>query len=202
MRQFLGTILERMMKAWSWVTLIVLAILIKLSSFYSGFIEQYYANGMYPVISKVQRFLFGWLPFSLGDLIYGFFIIVILVKTWQTLRVLFKRTYSRQFFLDGLKQIIFFFLFVYVLFYILWGLNYSRKGIASQLDLKMTRYSVAELDTLTNVLEQRLNYYAGLVEPAQRDSFYKKRNLFHGRGRAALRFPRDRARRGHELRRR
>ena len=179
MRQFLGTILERMMKAWSWVTVIVLAILIKLSSLYSGFIEQYYANGIYPIISKIQRFLFGWLPFSLGDLIYGFLIIVILVKTWQTLRVLFKRRYNRQFFLEGLKQIIFFFLFVYVLFYLLWGLNYSRKGIAAQLDLKMTRYSVSELDTLTNVLEQRLNYYAGLVEPAQRDSFYKKRNLFH-----------------------
>ena len=53
MRQFLGTILERMMKAWSWVTLIVVAILIKLSSLYSGFIEQYYANGIYPVVSKV-----------------------------------------------------------------------------------------------------------------------------------------------------
>ena len=179
MRQFLGTILERMMKAWSWVTLIVVAILIKLSSLYSGFIEQYYANGIYPVVSKVQRFLFGWLPFSLGDIIYGFFIIVFLVKTWQILRVLFKRRYSRELFLQGLKQIIFFFLFVYVLFYLLWGLNYSRKGIATQLNLKMSRYSVGELDTLTNVLEQRLNYYAALVEPAQRDSFYKKRNLFH-----------------------
>jgi hypothetical protein len=178
MQQFLGTILEKMMKAWSWITLILLAILIKLSSLYSGFIEQYYSNGIYPVISKIQRFLFGWLPVSLGDLVYGFFILVIIIKTGQLLKVLFKRKYSRQFFLEGLKQLIFFFLFVYVFFYLLWGLNYSRKGIASQLDLKMTRYSLAELDTLTNVLEQRLNYYAGQLEPAQRDSFYKKRNLF------------------------
>ncbi|HEV8285760.1 MAG TPA: DUF3810 domain-containing protein [Chitinophagaceae bacterium] len=179
MQQFLGTILGKMMKAWSWVTLILLVILIKLSSLYSGFIEQYYSNGVYPVISKVLRFLFGWLPFSIGDLIYGFFIVVILVKTWQLLRVLFKRKFNRRYLVQGLKQIIFFFLFVYVFFYLLWGLNYSRKGIATQLNLKMSRYSLAELDTLTNVLEQRLNYYAGLVEPAQRDSFYKKRNLFH-----------------------
>jgi len=178
MKQFLGTILEKLMKAWSWITLILLVILIKLSSLYSGFIEQYYSNGIYPAVSKIQRFLFGWLPFSLGDLVYGFFILVILVKTFQLLKILLKRKYSRRYFLEGLKQIIFFFLFVYVFFYLLWGLNYSRKGIATQLDLKMTRYSLAELDTLTNVLEQRLNYYAGLVEPAQRDSFYKKRNLF------------------------
>lgn len=179
MQQFLGTILERMMKAWSWVTLILLAILIKLSSLYSGFIEHYYSGGVYPLLSRSQRFLFGWLPFSLGDLIYSFFIVVILVKTWQILRVVFKRSYSRRFFLEGLKEIIFFFLLVYVLFYLLWGLNYSRRGISTQLHLKMSRYTLAELDTLTNVLEQRLNYYAGQVEPAQRDSFYKKRNLFH-----------------------
>ena len=178
MQQFLGIILEKMMRAWSWVTLILLAILIKLSSLSSGFIEEYYSNGFYPIISKIQRFLFGWLPFSFGDLIYSFIILVLLVKTWQILKVSFKRKYSRQYFLEGLKQIIFFFLFVYVLFYLLWGLNYSRKGIASQLNLKMSRYSLAELDTLTNVLEKRLNYYAALVEPSQRDSFHKKRNLF------------------------
>jgi hypothetical protein len=179
MQQFLGTILEKMMKVWSWITLILLVILIKLSSVYSGFIEQYYSNGIYPVISKVQRFLFGWLPFSIGDIVYGFFILVILVKTWQLLKVLFKRKFSRQYFLESLKQIIFFFLLVYVCFYLLWGLNYSRKGIAAQLNLKMTKYSLAELDTLTNVLEQRLNYYASMVEQVQRDSFYKKKNLFH-----------------------
>jgi hypothetical protein len=178
MQQFLGTILEKLMKSWSWVTLILLIILIKLSSFYPAFIEQYYSNGVYPVISKVQRFLLGWLPFSAGDLVYGFFILVILIKAWQLLKVLFKRKFSRQYLIEGIKQIIFFFLLVYVFFYLLWGLNYSRKGIAKQLDLKMSSYTLTELDTLANVLEQRLNYYASLVEPAQRDSFYKKRNLF------------------------
>jgi len=179
MRQLLGTVLERMMKRWTWVTLILLAILIKLSSFYSAFIEHYYSNGLYPVISKVQRFLFGWVPFSVGDLIYAFFIVVVLVKTWQVLKILIKRKYSRRYFLAGLKQIIFFILFLYVFFYLLWGLNYSRKGIAAQLDLRMAKYTPAELDSLTSVLEERLNYYAAQVQPAQRDSFYKKRNLFH-----------------------
>ena len=46
MRQLLGTVLERMMKGWIWVTLILVAILIKLSSLYSAFIEQYYSNGL------------------------------------------------------------------------------------------------------------------------------------------------------------
>src|SRR6185295_19219533 len=175
----LGSVLNQLMKVWTWVLLILLAILIKFSSVYSGFIERYYSNGIYPVISKIQRILLGWIPFSLGDLLYGFFILVLIVKTWQVVRVLFKRTFSRQSLLTGLKQIIFFFLLVYVMFYLLWGLNYSRKGIATQLDLKMTSYTIGELDTLTHILEQRLNTYAALVKPEQRDSFYKKRNLFH-----------------------
>jgi hypothetical protein len=167
------------MKVWSWLLLILLAILIKFSSSYSGFIEHYYSNGIYPVISRIQRTLFGWIPFSIGDFLYGFFLLVLVIKVWQLVKAIFKRSVNRQYIVTGLKQIIFFVLLVYVLFYLLWGLNYSRKGIARQLDLKMTSYTVGELDTLTNALEQRLNYYASLVKPDQRDSFYKKRNLFH-----------------------
>jgi len=179
LRQFLGSVLGKLMKFWTWALLILLVILIKFSSSYSGFIEHYYSDGIYPVLSKIQRILLGWIPFSAGDLLYGFFLIVLLVKTWQVVRTLFKRRLNRQYLLAGLKQIIFFFLLVYVFFYLLWGLNYSRKGIARQLDLRMTSYTVGELDTLTSVLEQRLNYYASLVKSAQRDSFYKKKNLFH-----------------------
>jgi len=159
--------------------LILLAILIKLSSLYSGFIEDYYSTGAYPVISKIQRFLFGWIPFSIGDIIYAFFILVVIIKTWQILRILFRRRLNRQYFFSGLKQILFFCLLVYVFFYLLWGLNYSRKGIAQQLNLKMSTYSIAELDTLTEVLEQRLNYYASQFKSDQRELFYRKRNLFH-----------------------
>jgi len=178
LRQLFGSVFDKLMKAWSWALLILLAVLIKFSSLYPGFIEQYYSNGIYPVISKIQRFLFGWIPFSIGDIIYGFFILVVLVKTWQILKVLFKKKFNRQYFLSGLKQIIFFFLLVYVFFYLFWGLNYSRNGIARQLNLQMSTYTLKELDTLTNVLEQRLNYYASQLKPPQRDSFYKKRNLF------------------------
>src|SRR5437762_3780214 len=166
------------MKAWTWGVLILLAVLIKFSSSFSGLIEQSYSNGIYPVISKIQRFLFGWIPFSMGDVIYGFFILVLLVKSWQILAVILRRKFNRQYFFSSLKQILFFCLLVYIFFYLLWGLNYSRKGIAQQLNLKMSAYTLSELDTLTNVLQQRLNYYASVVKPAERDSFYKKRNLF------------------------
>lgn len=179
MKDFLAAIPGKLMKAWTWVVLILLVILIKFASGYPHFIEHYYSNGLYPVISRCQRFLFGWIPFSIGDLLYAIFILIALFKTGRLLKMIFKRTFNRYFLISGLKQAIFFFLFLYVFFYLFWGLNYSRKGIARQLDLKMSTYSIADLDTLTNILEQRLNHYASMVTREQRDSFYKKRNLFH-----------------------
>ena len=165
------------MKAWSWVVLILLVVLIKLSSLFPGFIEHYYSNGIYPVISRAQRFLLGWIPISIGDLVYAFFILIIIVKIWELARIIYKRKFSRQYIFRRLNQVIFFILLVYVFFYLLWGLNYSRNGIAKQLDLTMEKYSLAELNTLTVVLEQRLNQSASLIDFQQRDSFYKKRNL-------------------------
>ncbi|MBK5270153.1 MAG: DUF3810 domain-containing protein [Bacteroidia bacterium] len=166
------------MKSWSWVVLILLSILIKWMSWYPMWVEKYYSLGVYPVIAKVQRFLFGWIPFSIGDIFYGFLVIIILYKTFQFFKTIFKRKFTRQYFITGLQQLIFFFLFVYVSFNLLWGLNYNRMGIAYQLKLDVKEYSLADLDTLTTVLEDRVNKYAVLVSKAQKDSLNKKRRLF------------------------
>ena len=39
----------------------------------------------------------------------------------------------------------------------------------------MKKYSVQEIDTLTDLLQQRLNFYADTIDLKQRDSFNKKR---------------------------
>ena len=154
------------------------AIVIKFASTQPQWIEENYSNGLYPIISKIQRSIFGWIPFSIGDLFYAFLIFVIIFKTVQFIKFIFKKKVNRQYLLSGLKQWIFFFLFVYVFFYGLWGLNYSRKGISYQLNLEIKKYTVPELDTLTNLIQQRLNFYAATIDLKQRDSFNKKRILF------------------------
>lgn len=167
------------MKSWSWVLLIVLSILIKWASWYPAWVETNYSRGIYPVIARVQRVLFGWIPVSIGDLFYSFLILIILVKTAKFFKLLFTRRLTRHYFGVGLQQAIFFCLFIYVFFNLLWGLNYNRKGIASQLKLEVKPYTLADLDTLTNVILDRANYYASLSSEAQRDSFNQKRRLFH-----------------------
>lgn len=179
MQQFLTRLFTRLMKSWSWVLIILLTILIKWVSLYPVWVEQNYSTGIYPFISRTQRILFGWIPLSTGDIFYGFLILVILFKTFQFFKTLMRRRFTRKYFVAGLQQIIFFFLFVYVFFNLLWGLNYNRKGIAYQLGLNVKEYSVADLDTLTTVLQKRLNEYAVFATEAQRDSFNNKTRLFN-----------------------
>ncbi|HYM92978.1 MAG TPA: DUF3810 domain-containing protein [Chitinophagaceae bacterium] len=178
MQKLLSRLFARLMKSWSWVLLIALVIAIKWISLYPDWVEKNYTYGIYPVVSKTQRLLFGWIPFSIGDIFYAFLVLVILVKTFQFLKLLFKKKLTRKYFISGLQQFIFFFLFLYVVFNLLWGLNYNRKGISHQLGLEVKSYNLSELDTLTTVLEERLNQYAGLVNEKAMDSFRDKKFLF------------------------
>lgn len=166
------------MKAWSWLLIIGAALLIKLASIQPIWVEEYYSNRLYPVISNVLRVLFGWIPFSIGDLFYAFLILVIIFRTIQFFKLLFLKKINRQYLLNGLKQIIFFFLFVYVFFYGLWGLNYSRKGITYQLNLEIKKYDKEDLHNLTALLEHKLNQYASVIDLKERDSFNRKKTLF------------------------
>ena len=178
MQQFLARLFNLLMQGWSWVLLIISAVIIKWVSLYPDWVERNYTYGMYPVISRIQRFLFGWIPFSIGDIFYGFLILVIIFKTYQFFLFLIRKKADKKYFISGLQQIIFFFLFVYVFFNLFWGLNYNRNGIATQLKLDVKRYSLNDLDSLAFFIQGKLNEYALQVNETQRDSFDKKKNLF------------------------
>lgn len=166
------------MKFWSWVLLVLLSILIKWASWYPDWIERNYSTGIYPFIAKIQRFVFGWIPFSVGDLFYAFLILVLLYKMFRFSRTLIRRKMNRGYFKGALQQGIFMILFLYVFFNLLWGLNYNRQGIAWQLKLDVKKYELTDLDTLTQVLQSRVNHFAQFVTAAQRDSFNRKKILF------------------------
>ncbi len=90
MQHFLSRLFDRLMKSWSWVLLIVLTILIKWASWYPEWVENNYTYGVYPVIAKIQRFLFGWIPFSVGDLFYGFLVLVVTFQDFSLFQTAFS----------------------------------------------------------------------------------------------------------------
>jgi hypothetical protein len=174
------------MKSWSWILLIGAAITVRFASTQSIWIEENFSTNIYPMVSRIQRAILGWIPFSLGDIFYGFLVVVILFKTGQLIKAIFKKKVNRQFLLSGLRQLIFFYLFVYVFFYGLWGLNYNRQGITYQLGLEIKPYTQADIDTVTIILHQRLNSFATTVNEKQRDSFNRKKLLFEKAAEAYL----------------
>jgi hypothetical protein len=171
--------------------LLFLAVLIKILSFQKLWVERYYTYGVYPYISKVLRILFGWIPFSIGDLFYLGVICFILYKAIKFGILLKRRQVKKYLFLVILKKTLRFALYVYLSFNILWGLNYNRQGIATQLQLDVQPYSLDDLKQLTTVLHDRVNSCALGVDSVKRLELNKNRNVFR-EGVVAYQYVKDR----------
>ena len=141
--------------------LLLIVLVIKLYSANAERVENGYSTGIYLRLAVLLRSLFGWLPFSFGDILYGLLGCWVLWKIVQGIRTLVKKKITRKSFTEGLirksLKAASFFLLLYILFYALWGINYKRKGIAAQLELKIEKYSLDELKNLNDLLVQKVN---------------------------------------------
>ncbi len=145
-------------RAWRFVlVLFLVALLIRLMAISRSFVEQYYTNGFYIFISHTLRVLFGWLPFSIGDIIYTVAAVWLLLLVIRFIRLLFKRKMTKQKWLSALRKLLQFALLVYIIFNLFWGLNYNRLGIAYQLRLKPQKETKEDLNALTGMLLERVN---------------------------------------------
>ncbi len=120
-------------------------VMIKWLSHYPEFIETYYSNGIYPYISKIFRFMLGWLPFSFGDLLYAFAIIYIirwLIKNFKRIK-----TDTKNWFIDVFSAVS----IIYFAFHLFWGINYYRLPLYKSLGLK-SDYTTEQLVEVTKKL--------------------------------------------------
>jgi hypothetical protein len=142
---------------WIWLTALLLIIVIKLWAQNNSRIENYYTENFYYFISIALRFLFGWIPFSFGDILYltgGCWILWKLIKNCD---LLFKKKFSKKLFVRKLWKLILIFVGIYIVFNIFWGLNYNRKGIGWQLNLPKMNYDTANLKLIQGLLLQKVN---------------------------------------------
>lgn len=152
-------------KDWMGVFLLcVLVGLIKIVSNHPGWIQQSYAQGLYPWIALSQRFLLGWIPLSVGDLGYA---LLIHWVCWNLFRLLKDRkqwVQSRTYLLGKFKSLICYILLPYVLFNILWGMNYNKPSVVKQ--FKLHTDSITQEDM--RILMQHLVYKLNRLEPIAR----------------------------------
>lgn len=113
-------------------------------------IEDYYSTGIYPHISSFFRWLLGWIPFSVGDILYTglvLFAIGYIIKYWRTI------IKHKMLFLRDVAMVL---SIAYFTFYMCWGLNYYRLPIANKFELQETE-DVEDLIAFTKTLILKTN---------------------------------------------
>lgn len=132
-------------------------VLIKLASFYPLWIHEYYSHGVYPVISIFFRKVFGWLPFSLGDILYAAAGVYLLIGTIRLVKKAVKKADKKLIDKKSLVKTFFVLSAIYILFNIFWGLNYNRPGIAFELIQNRDDYSGDDLKNIAGRLLIKVN---------------------------------------------
>jgi hypothetical protein len=161
------------------VILLAVAFIIKLFSLFPNAVERYYTHGLYRFTSAVQRALFGWIPFSIGDLFYGLAILFLLRKLIDLIKRLYRRKANREYWTKGARLALVIFCWIYISFNLLWGLNYNRHGIAAEMGLQVKPYSRNDLVAVIQTISDRL-YALDSTGRLNRETLYKKRTLFKG----------------------
>lgn len=151
-----------------------LALLIKVMAAFPGIIENYYSTGIYPVISRVQRWLFGWIPFSFGDLLYAILTIYLIRAVFRLIKAIAQKQVNNQWLLRVGVKVMKLWLWVYILFNSLWGMNYNRMGIAHQAGIAPAAYSTEELDSLVQHLQNRIAFNREISLPERQPLDHSK----------------------------
>lgn len=136
---------------------VVVAVLVSLLSMNRLWVETIYSTHWYPSVASALRRITGRVPFSMGDLLYILAMIYVLKSIVKGIVKVCRRQVDRWDFLKRLLIIVRKLAVLYVVFMLLWGLNYSRLGVTYQLKLHTGNYSTEELTALTGDLLQKVN---------------------------------------------
>ncbi|MEP6927993.1 MAG: DUF3810 domain-containing protein [Ginsengibacter sp.] len=164
-------------KKWIWIIALILIIGIRLWATNHYRVEIFYTKDFYYFFAITLRSLFGWIPFSLGDILYLVAGGWLFWKVIKNCILLFKKKFNKQIFLEKISKLILLSVIIYIVFNIFWGLNYNRKGIAWQLHLKESVYDSANLKVMQELLLQKVNETKKIL--INQKGFYPdKTNLF------------------------
>lgn len=157
--------------------MIIVATAVRIFSLFPSAVERFYTNGIYPWIGYVQRLLFGWIPFSIGDLLYAFAVIWLIRQLIAFIQKFRKRTVDKHYLKNAALKTLTIALGVYIIFNVLWGLNYNRYGIDYQLRLESLDYVNEDLIEVTEQLVMQLNELQQ-KSLETRDDIHNKKYLF------------------------
>ena len=154
--------------------LVIQIIVVKTIGLFPDFVENWYSKGFYPKLAFVSRKVFGWLPFSFGDVIYFTLILLLIRWIWKHRTGFFKEWKNNGLAILSWVSVFYFF------FHILWGMNYYRIPLHDKLQIEK-EYSAEQLKVFiekmllkTNELQLQItkNDSLAVVIPYSHDEIY------------------------------
>jgi len=154
------------------ISLIPQILLVQLLAWNPEFVESYYSKGLFPLISRLYRFLLGWIPFSVGDILYfllGSWFLYFLIKNWRSF-------WSKR----RLRDLIMVISVAYFTFHLMWGFNYYRLPISDAFGLEES-FNKEELIAVSGQFAQACNRFqeeiiGDSLQPIQLP--YSKKEIF------------------------
>ena len=128
-------------------------VLIQLAAENPAFIEKYYSNGIYPPIASFFRIIFGWIPFSVGDVLLAFGLFIFIRFICRLIKNRFRDFIPKIIHFTAILSVIYF------CFYLFWGLNYYREPLAKNLQYQQKKYTTEQLQKVTAHVIEKLNEY-------------------------------------------
>lgn len=131
--------------------LLLQIVFVQVISNYPSIIERYYSNGLYLFTSKLFRIVFGWIPFSVGDVLIAIYLLFFLRFIYRLIKSRFKKGWFKLLVLTANVSIL------YVCFYWFWGFNYFREPLAKNLGIQQSKYSTEQLTEVSKEIVKSLN---------------------------------------------
>ena len=130
--------------------LIIQILILKILAFFPELVESFYSNGLYPLLSNFLRIVLGWIPFSIGDILY-FILILLALKWFWNNRKNWKLNWKDRV-LAVLSAVSVFHFF----FYFIWAINYYRIPLFEKMQIKR-EYSDTDLLDFTKKVIVKTN---------------------------------------------
>lgn len=149
-------------------------VLLKFLRNFPQFIEDYYSQGLYPILSKISRYVFGWVPFSVGDLFYLLLSLIAIRWFYKNIR---RIRFEPVWFMVDIAAAL---SIIYMVFNLAWGFNYYRQPLHHTLGLDRD-YTTEELITTTKRLIAKSNEMhrsLGYEDSVKIDLPYSQREIF------------------------
>ena len=138
-----------------------LALVILVYCFFPNQVSEYFSFGLFQYLGNCLRTISGSIYLPLGEYIYLFIFIILIIKLIESLCALKNKFNIHSFWTDLLnfgKKLFLILVQIYVVFMLLWGLNYQKSSPAQSFHLSIdTIYTEVQLDALSLDLISQLN---------------------------------------------